>query len=154
VLPSGDGRCPACGGNVNDRSGKNADLTGLVIRETDQLPPHCYHCDAHTERVIAIDSDPSEDSRAIAGGIGRALLKGLLTLVMLPFGWLVLVFRGQRSASSRRIRLKLPECAACGRLGLSAIQHVDFAQGECTLAVHREFKQRVLSLNPGPRSLS
>jgi hypothetical protein len=127
-------------------------LTGLVLRESDRLPPNCHHCDAETERMITIDSDPRADSRSIVGAIGRVLLHLLLTLVALPFRLVLVVFRGQRFSTSRRVRLELPECAACGRLSLSAVRHVDFAHGECTLAVHRGFKRRVLELNPGPRS--
>lgn len=130
VIASTDNVCPACHENVLVDGNGDPTLTSMVIRPSSWLPQRCYRCDSPTSRFVTV--------RRSSGTGDDNLLVRLLTLLSSPFD-----FIGTYSPSSRRsVKIKMPQCSRCGRLGEPEPGHVDFERFEVTFVVSRRFRER------------
>jgi hypothetical protein len=85
------------------------------------------------------------------GGFGTALFV-LAAMLLALLGFLLFRFGRGGQFNRLRIRMKLPQCDQCAKEGIPEPIHADFYEGELTFVVHREFRRRLIALNPGQRS--
>jgi hypothetical protein len=149
VIPSNDGRCPACSRNVNESTGRDPNLTAVIVRESDKQPGTCAFCDSPTSRFVEIIKSRRE--KGASSPVGSALL-AFSILFSGALGLLMVLFSRSGRHYRLRLRMKLPQCDQCAKQGKPEPVHADFYEGELTFVVHREFRRRLLELNPGPRS--
>lgn len=137
---SKEGKCPACGKNVNDRAGINPDLARLEIRVSDKLPDSCFCCDLPTKRRVKIQQS-----------VARAQQEELHLPPLVPLAIRVLhALTGLFSDWTENritVRVKLPQCERCARGQKPEPENVDFDRAQFSFIVHKGFKDKVRQLN-------
>ena len=128
VIAKADGACPACGRNVNERSGTDAGKTAVTLKPVQPLPRLCTSCGTYTELRERI-------SRSIQVG-SQEVSFSKASLLHAFFRWALKVDR-------RYVIIDLPLCATCG---VSRIQlvHVDFENFAMTFVVDRAFRDALI----------
>lgn len=135
VLPRGDGTCPGCGNDMASQSLPTERRTTLGTLE--RMPNVCIRCGTDTEETADLEA-----SRRVGG---EHWLVALLALVGMFFGAMLApraVIRtgaptllAQRQSVHRRVTC----CAACRKVGLPEIEHVDFTEQEIVVRAHVRF---------------
>jgi hypothetical protein len=142
VLAAATGQCPACGKNTTDpRLGSAVPRTKATIREGTRLPAICYHCGAPTDRMTTVRRGwkGSGDSWVVEA-------MALLAMVLAPF-WALLWWLSRRP-KPHSMRVRLPQCVPCSRVSAPIVEHTDFAAGEITLLVHKDFRTAMAARAP------
>ncbi len=138
MFPSAAGVCPSCNKNIHDCTDAAPDLTRVDISPLDILPGNCLECDRPTTRRVKVKRSKVE------GNGDHPLLTALLSLILLPFGWIRIGSSGQRYSLSMKILV--PQCDGCASSGIPEPEYVDFEEGRMSFVVHKHFRERVRSM--------
>jgi len=125
--------CPACKGNVDDKSADHEDLTPMEFVDGEELPPACVACgSATTHRVVV--GEKNEPDKYSAAGIASRLLAAFAGIITIPNKT-----RGYQK--EYRISVALPVCGNHRQSRALVPLHIDYRRYRITLPVHPAFIQ-------------
>ena len=134
VIPMGDGTCPSCGKNTNDRKGADPNKVLIGIRSGQALPSICHCCGVPTRTAKRLSAASEPQGTTIASGFGEFLAHFLK-----PFGFIDSMERDNKTVE---VSLVLPTCKQCARTVRNIAPHyIDFDAHRIDLVVHVEFKK-------------
>jgi hypothetical protein len=116
----------------------------MVVTESMAMPDRCARCGEPATTSVRL-----EQKRASREGEGwwmtalrwLGLMSGLLLIGRSFRRMIGPRTDGDAEGLIRRLRVTMPSCAACARLGAPEIVHVDYARGEIAALVHRVFRK-------------
>ena len=139
VLPTAEGTCPSCLGDIDAAPKTRAQRAKLRIAEDDWLPLSCCSCGADTneaEKVMVSEGTP-------------VWVAYLLVALGVLFCWLLALVMLLTQGGKRMLRgpvtltLRMPRCSACRSEGTLLPEHANLATKEMTFVVSRTFSDAV-----------
>jgi hypothetical protein len=133
VLPMQNNICPACKKVLSDSPSLDLNKVAIVVRESQELPPYCYACNAHTDRYVRIEGEEEPLWSKILLGIGAFLF--------LRPSWLRR--SDQIDEQTVNVFIFLPQCEQCAEFGKPKPIRVDFEDQQMTFLGSSGFRDRV-----------
>lgn len=128
VLPSTEGRCPHCQGDMS--VAKTLPLSTVRVSADAELPALCVACGQATSNTILLAKSKSEGGQSWPVKVLAFLASPLLFAAM----------HREFQAKKQDVRIALPFCTSCGAGGGEPrLTFVNFERQEVTLIVHDNF---------------
>ncbi|MEP6671322.1 MAG: hypothetical protein ABJF10_19320 [Chthoniobacter sp.] len=131
VFVNTDALCPACRGNVNERSAEHENLTLVEFVDGEALPPVCVVCGKVAHEYVLVGE--KNETRELDG-------VGVFARIMATLGGLM-VFRigPEPKVKEYRISVKLPVCMSHRESRTLKPTYVDYDSYRITIPANREF---------------
>lgn len=134
VYVNADARCPACQGNVDDKSADHEDLAPAEFVDGEELPPLCVVC-AHPAGHYVTVGEKNEVARN--DGVNMlsqivAAIGGLISIKINPPAYV----------KEYKISVQLPVCEKHRTASVLKPIYVDYRRYRITIPAHPEFIKR------------
>jgi hypothetical protein len=134
VFVNTDAICPACQGNVDDKSLDHENLTPVEFVDGEELPPICVVCGNTSKYYVKVG-----EKNEAGGNDGVGVISRLLGAIG---GLIAIRFNPEPHVKEYKISVKLPVCESHRESRMLKPISIDYRRYRIAIPAHRDFIQR------------